>query len=46
MRPCKKAFLFAVGVLAIAFDKVNKAIGEAVEAVDKQKKQARSETTK
>lgn len=46
MRPCKKAFLFVVGVITITFDKVNKAIGEAVEAVDKQKKQEQSETTK
>jgi hypothetical protein len=36
MKPCKKAFLFFVGVITITFDQVAQAINEAVAAVDQE----------
>ena len=36
MKLCKKSFLFLVGIITLAADEVEKAVLEAVEAVDQQ----------
>ena len=46
MRPCKKTFLLLVGLIAISMDKIDVALEEAVEAVDKQSKKIKQSAKK
>ena len=46
MKLCNKTFLFAVGILTLSMEEVNKAMQEAVEAVDKQSQKVKKSVSK